>query len=223
MATKKLSDITTGVDLVDAERQFKVLQTLLVAKGKSKYKQSEEHLPDVGKYIFLPMQVITDTVAKLSHIDGLTLLKILSDWAPSSRYKIIVKRHPLCHSRKVAEALKSQAQAGKIILSKASIHDLIGGADCVVTVNSGVGAEALVHLKPVITTGGSDYAAATTLVKTKEDLIAALNAIPDGCVDENEVKRFLWHYSKRYQIEPSRDPRSVSARVRELLSSGVFA
>ncbi len=61
-----------------------------------------------------------------------------------------------------------------------------------ITVNSGVGMESLLHLKTVISTGKSDYSCATTTIKTEEELEQILTCIPQP--DEKLIKRFLYHY-----------------------------
>lgn len=217
LAHKPLSTIVTAVSASEAEAQFRHLQEAYVESGRSKFKQlQDEPVPDVGPYLFFPMQLMTDTVAKLAHIDGLTLLEVLAAWVDNSPYKLVVKRHPKCSLVQVANALETEERKGRIILSNAPIHSLIAGAEAVVTVNSGAGAEALLHLKPVITTGDSDYAAATTLVKTKSDLIDALNRLPGLGVKEDDQKKFLWVYSKRYQVHPN-DEEGAKARIRELV------
>lgn len=218
LARKDLESIIESVSAEDADDQIKHLNETLVEQGRSKFKQSHtENVPDIGPYIFFPMQIMTDSVAQLAHIDGITLLKALSQWGKNSKYKIVVKRHPKCQSYNVSDALRIEQRLGRIILSNAPIHSLIAGAEAVVTVNSGSGAEALLHLKPVITTGDSDYSAATALVRTKEKLFEALNRLPELPVSQEEIKRFLWVYSKHYQVHPD-DYASVTARVRELIA-----
>lgn len=218
LARKDLATITAPVQHNEAEQQLSYLQASLVAGRRSKFKQQDEPVPSVGRYVFFPMQVMTDAVAQLAFVDGLTLLRELSRWAQGAGYTVIVKRHPKCVVADVATALKEEQGAGRIVVSNASIHDLISGADAVVTVNSGVGAEALLHLKPVITTGGSDYGAATRVVKNREELRSALDELPKELVPTESVKRFLWAYTKRYQVHPQ-DTAAIEARVTELVGA----
>ena len=82
--------------------------------------------------------------------------------------------------------------------------------------NSGVGAEALMQLKPVITTGGADYAAATVQVRNEEQLFLALNNLPEHPITPNMVKKFLWIYSKEHQVHCD-DVQSIENRISSLL------
>ncbi|KQY13414.1 hypothetical protein ASD31_14745 [Rhizobium sp. Root482] len=215
LAHKPLAEIISNISRDEAEVQYANLYETLVATGRSKYKQQTEPVPDVGKYIFYPMQVMTDTVARLAHINGLRLLQVLAEWGKMSGYKIIVKRHPKCTVAAVKKAIEREQKAGSIVVSNASIHELIAGAEAVVAVNSGVGAEALIHLKPVITTGDSDYAAATTLTRNEAELAEALSRIGTPLTSSEDIKRFLWTFTKRYQVhEADRD--ATFARFGEL-------
>lgn len=216
MASRGLAQIIEGVDLKEATKQAKHLHDKIVASGRSKYKQSEEKVPDVGPYVFLPMQVLNDTVARLAYIDCLTLLRKLAAWGVDSSYTVVVKRHPKCTIKSVAKAIDKECSAGRIVVSNASIHDLISGATCIVTVNSGVGAEALMHYKPVITTGESDYSAATRLVKSVEELSAALQTLGEEYIPKDSMLKFLWFFTKRYQVHYS-DAEATQARVLDLL------
>src|SRR5690606_10428044 len=160
-AKMDLASITGRIDAGLADQHWRALYANLVEGGKSKYSQLDDDAPDFGDYIFFPMQVFNDTVARLADIDTHSLLKALIEWARGSDLKVVVKRHPMCRSAAIAATLAEGEANGDILVSNANIHRLIAGAQCVVTVNSGVGAESLLHLKPVVTTGGSDYAPAT--------------------------------------------------------------
>src|SRR5690606_38464095 len=99
-----------------------------------------------------------------------------------------------------------------------NIHRLIADAQCVVTVNSGVGAESLLHLKPVVTSGGSDYAPATTRVHTVAQLLEVLNARRWRSASDEEIKQFLYFYTKHYMVE-CEDHEAMSLRLRQLVSA----
>src|SRR5690606_14705594 len=98
---------------------------------------------------------------------------------------------------------------------------LVSGARCVVTVNSGVGAEALLQLKPVITTGGSDYAAATAHARSVEELYALLDAGGPLLADE-DIKKFLWTYTRNYMVRFD-DEAALCARLSSLLAEAGHA
>ena len=92
------------------------------------------------------------------------------------------------------------------IVSDVSIHELFASAKAVVTINSGSGFEALLHLKPVITLGKADYSAVPYECKTLEDIENSKHFI-NKPVDSLRIKRFFhayfantykWHGAKTY-------------------------
>lgn len=216
-AGMSIESSTARIGAEEANSHWERLYGSLVEEGKSKYSQEAGEVPDVGDYIFFPMQVYNDTVAKLADIGTHSLLEALVEWAKTSELKVVVKRHPMCRSAAIAATLAEGQADGHIIISNANIHHLIAGAKCVVTVNSGVGAEALLHLKPVITTGGSDYAPATRRVRTVQELVSVLDDRAWRAVGEDDIKKFLFFYTKRYMVEFS-DREALSLRLRSLLS-----
>jgi CDP-glycerol glycerophosphotransferase (TagB/SpsB family) len=222
IADKALPELISGVDPVEADQHWRWLRDELVAGGVSKYVQSDAELPpEWSEYVFLPMQVADDTVARLADIDTLSLLRGLADWGQATGRTVVVKRHPMCRDERIEMALREAEAAGFIRVSDANIHQLVAGASCVVTVNSGVGAEALLQLKPVITTGASDYAAATRRVRTLEELYAALGGSGLPVANEEQVKQFLWFYTKKYMVHFA-DLTAIGERLRQVLADAGY-
>jgi capsule polysaccharide modification protein KpsS len=108
-----------------------------------------------------------------------------------SGVRVVAKRHPYCRSATIERALKDLVAAGDLIVDDGSVRDLIAGALAVVTVNSGVGFEALVHGKPVITTGRSAYGYAAHPVADADELTVALRNFP---AHETQRARRLFDY-----------------------------
>lgn len=223
IADGELHELVSDVDQDAADAHWRKLHADLVEGAVSKYSQSVEPPPTgIDEYVFLPMQVADDTVAKLADIDTSALLGAMVLWARKSGTPVVVKRHPMCKSPEVAELIGQAERAGHIRVSNANIHQLIAGASCVVTVNSGVGAEALVQLKPVVTTGRSDYAPATHRVGTIGELHALLDEKPGLPADEGTIRKFLWYYTNRYSV-PSSDAPALRSRLHELLAGAGYA
>jgi capsule polysaccharide modification protein KpsS len=107
---------------------------------------------------------------------------------------VVVKRHPRCKDEGVQHLISKLQQEGKITVTKAPVHDILRKAKLVITVNSGVGFEALLHLLPVITTGGSEYHWVTRVVKKPTDLPKVLSWQPDPDL----IKKFLYYYHNQY-------------------------
>lgn len=86
-----------------------------------------------------------------------------------------------------------------IYLYKDSIHDAIAQASTVYVINSGVGFESLLHLKPVVTFGKSDYMAMTTPISNLKK-IETKQFYAIDCKQINNIKRFLYYYVNKRSI-----------------------
>ncbi|HAL2199245.1 TPA: capsular biosynthesis protein [Escherichia coli] len=165
----------------------------------SKYKQSDEEFHLESDYVFIPMQVTTDAVASLSYIDGIKLLKLVSEYFFNTSTKVVIKRHPYCNSIEVEKLINELEKEGKIIVSDSSVHHLIKTSKAVITVNSGVGLETVIHNKPVIITGKSDYYyAATAIAKNGQELRDIISDLESLNINEVFRKKFLAYYFLEY-------------------------
>jgi hypothetical protein len=72
---------------------------------------------------------------------------------------VVFKPHP-ANPKSMAEFETLAMQAGAW-WSRAHVHDLLAHARAVMTINSGVGFEAMLHVKPVVTFGRAEYDCAT--------------------------------------------------------------
>jgi len=197
-----------AVDQAQADRFVEGLSERLVRDNASKYPQRGAQPALAPGYVFYPMQVIEDSVARLSRIGSLDLLRALLQESQRSGVRLVIKRHPLCTHVGVQELLVSAGEQGAE-LSDASVHTLIAGARAVVTVNSGVGFEALVHGKPVFTAGVADYDLVTHQLHGEDDV--------GRCFDATEwdaalVRRFVFHYLREYCVNGD-DAGSIRQRV----------
>ena len=76
------------------------------------------------------------------------------------------------------------------------IRDLILGAVRLVTVNSGTGFEALMHGRPVICCGASDYHHLTTRVRSEAELQAALDIVTEPPDRPTRARYALWFHDQ---------------------------
>lgn len=143
-------------------------------------------------YVLLCLQVVTDPVAQLAYIDVVSLLKYMVKLAKREKFELVIKRHPKCRSKYIERFLKRAEEVRNITITVDSIHRLVANCKTVVTVNSGVGMEALIHLKPVVCSGRTEYASVCTIVKNKRELQAAVES--NICVDRDLTKKFLAYY-----------------------------
>lgn len=133
--------------------------------------------------IFYPLQVNDDEVLKLSRFAQFEVLEALADLAEREGRRVAIKRHPLCRSEHIAQALEDLDGRPFVTTLDASVHDLIERSETVLVANSGVGLQALIHGKPVFSLAGSEYAHMTTPLETLSDLPSLM--APAGGLSRN--------------------------------------
>lgn len=105
--------------------------------------------------IFFAAQLPHDlNVMQQSDVGVQYALKNTLEFARAHRLKVVAKGHPVWGSQ-------AYQNYGHVEWSDASIHDLIESCRGVVTVNSGVGMEAVLHEKPVFAFGRANYSEVT--------------------------------------------------------------
>lgn len=215
---QRFADAIAAMPLDAARRIVADLRREVIGANLSKYPQPNAAAPDLpDDYIFMPLQTMNDPVATLWRLDPFEVLRRLLAIAAGTGQSVVVKRHPLCKSRRVARELAAlTASDTRLIVADASVHRLIAGASAVVGANTGVLFEALVHGKPVISFGGSDFAAATTQIATLDDLEAALAG--EGAPDPDARDRFLGWYLTRYCVRGNDIP-AIKRRISEALTA----
>ncbi|EJN40119.1 capsule polysaccharide export protein [Pseudomonas sp. GM84] len=197
-----------------AENEKSLHQTY-VQNNISKYSQTVDRVSYDDDYVFVALQIPTDTVAALAYVTGAELVKTVAEHYLGSTTKVRVKRHPYCNSMTVQKTLDTLLKAEAIEISDASVHDLISGAKAVFTVNSGVGLEALLHSRPVIVTGDCDYAYATSAQpKSIDELKTILNN--DFSFDHARTRQLLHYYVNGYSMA-SNDAKAIHERLRSWL------
>lgn len=172
-----------------------------IDKNLSKYEQKKSDnlfsFPDT--FIFFPLQTIDDSVMDLSYFEPLSLIKDIIELLDKKCISLVIKRHPRCTSTKLDLLLKKYILEDKVVLYDGSIHEAIAKAKTIYSINSGVGFESLLHLKPVISFGKSDYMSVTKNIK---DLLE-IEKEPFYILIEKEklnIKKFLYYYLENKNI-----------------------
>ncbi|MFD1197360.1 hypothetical protein ACFQ3K_03330 [Brucella gallinifaecis] len=173
---KKLQEKAYSYDLEKAKIVLKSYKERFQSDKLSKYPQASLFDQEINDYVFIPLQVQSDPVAKFADIDALTILKTASMLSLKTGIHVVVKRHPYCDSDAIAEFIESATTTNPFFhTSHSNIHDLIEHCSSVITVNSGVGLEALIHGKPVYACGLSEWSPASHRIKDAEELQLAFN------------------------------------------------
>lgn len=221
------SEIATGAryhqrvadyDLSAARSTLESFRTQFRQSRVSKYPQSDkspDRLPD--RFVFLPLQVQNDSVSSLSLFSGLELLAAAATEAKRLRVPLVVKRHPLCRSYAVESSLQMLARDNRFVtVSAANVHDLIERSRSVITVNSGVGMESLIHGKAVYCAGHSEWAAAATTL-TSPDQVGRAFEHAQPRMDDFQQKLLAFLLTE-YWVVPC-DQKRLERRLAECLAS----
>jgi hypothetical protein len=176
----------------------------------SKYAQGFEEIR-YSDYIFLPLQVVTDVVSDLAYIRVIELLDFVIEICNRNNLNILIKRHPKCRSIRIAKSIDKIRKYRNVQVFDGNVHDAIKGANKVVTVNSGVGFEALLQLKTVITTGLCDYSVVTHVAKNEVELERCMVDLKK--IDEKIIKKYFALYADHSLFASDVDFETVRKRV----------
>jgi hypothetical protein len=168
---------------------------------KTKYESSQtkvdnENLPK--DFLFIPLQVQNDTVMRLKEIETYDMIQRVVYASKDLDLPVVFKAHPKVSKRcdlthnvvpKLTEIYRN------VFVSKGDVRDLLDNSVATFVINSGVGFESMVRLKPTFTFGKSDYNQAVHFNKSKEDIVDILNKVKP--VDEERVKSFLYNWSNQ--------------------------
>lgn len=149
--------------------------------------------------VFFPLQDPLDEVASLAHLQPAEMIQVLMQ-SMGSDDRIYIKRHPVDKSGKTTELLARVEGDDRFFVTSASIHDLFAVSDYVVTVNSGVGFEAMLAGLPVIACGRSDYNIACATARTMKEFSDAINVYERQ--DPSWRNRFLYYYLAHHTLDP---------------------
>jgi hypothetical protein len=168
--------------------------------------------PEPG-YVFVPLQVPGDTV--------LSLLFTAEGYLPAMEAamrallargeRVVAKPHPKGRTAEVM-AMLGRLACGNLLVSDGSIHDLLPGCKAVLTANSSVGFEALLHEKPLLCLARADYRHAAHALREPADAPRALDAALAGH-DPVRIHRLVHLALTRHQA----DIRSAEAMDRQVL------
>ncbi len=160
-------------------------------------------LPD--KTIFIPFQVVKDSQLLLySPLVGNDMALFLSECHAAVKtvaddYKIVVKLHPAdVNNVDYSDLVKRFPDV--IFLKDYPSNQLIQSASLIITINSTVGVEALIHEKPVITLGDNFYNVPEVVhhVNNLSMLPQAIKSALSTPVDKEKNQQLLYYLYHHY-------------------------
>ncbi|MCA8487529.1 hypothetical protein LGM85_26665 [Burkholderia multivorans] len=205
------------ISLADADAIIERYRKNFLETGISKYPQKSGAGHDLpGPYVFFPLQVQNDPVSELSSLTALDLLPRAAELARENRTYLVLKRHPFCQSLAVEVMIDRLCRENPYVrLTDDSIHRLIPCARSVLTVNSGVGLEALIHGASVYSTGASEWYRATHQIHDIDEVDRIFHEHQSGM---NVFQRkFIAYLLSEYWVN-SEDFASIDKKINECIA-----
>lgn len=215
------------VDQQEASEFFENEKRRVIGGNLSKYRQAamsqSNDLP--GNFIFVALQLIGDAVSQLAYLSLFEMMQKVVRTAEAKGLSVVIKRHPLCTTPEVSRFLSKLVAEKRAVQVYSSIHAIIPKALAVCVINSGVGAEALLHEKPVFVFGRADYMAGCFVCRQPGDF-AAQFVVGETRLTPDELRKFWFLLRKRYAIDlrdREKAAAEIEARVMEhLRSTGLY-
>ena len=178
----------------------------LVARGE---------IPD-GPYVFFACQRPNDQAIRFySPHEVVDVVAAVARWGHEKGMPVVFKAHPT--NLASAKPLLAATTGFDVRWSTASVHDLIAHSEAIYVVNSGVGFEAILHNKPVVTFGQVEYDAVSI-----HGALAALDRVWNDVQTSDPgqrltaYRRFVDWYCRLYCVDLS-DPQAREARLQALV------
>ncbi len=201
------------VDRHEAAVFFEEEKRRVIGGNLSKYRQAavseKDELPE--NFIFVALQLIGDAVSQLAYLSLFEMVEEVVRTAEAKGLSVVIKRHPLCTTPEVSRFLSKLVAEGRVTQVYSSIHAIIPKAVAICVVNSGVGAEALLHEKPVYVFGRADYMAGCFVCRQSDDFAAQFVA-GKSPLSPDELRKFWFLLRKRYAID-LRDRKKAAAEI----------
>jgi hypothetical protein len=217
----------------DAESgTFEYYVERIVQRNESKYAQrpsvtrqalvARGEIPD-GPYVFFACQRPNDQAIRFfSPYEVVDVVAAVARWGHDKGVPVVFKAHPTNPAS--AKPLLTATKGLESRWSTASVHDLIAHSEAVYVVNSGVGFEALLHGKPVVTFGQVEYDA-VTIHGDLNDLDRAWQTVRRSDPERRllSYKRFVDWYCRRHCVDlgdAEATERRLDALVEEVVGTG---
>ena len=163
------------------------------------------------KLIYMPLQVDDDAVIsdkKLSPwINSMQEFvdAVMCIWHDvNDKYVLIIKKHPYGHHVTIPKCNNVY-----YIRDEVNANSLVQSADCIISINSGSGTEALVFYKPLISLGKSFYSnkGIQWEAGSQDELHSLLKRIPELQPCTKRIDRFLYEliFNRIYDLTDTHD------------------
>lgn len=157
-----------------------------------------------SSFAFFPLQVPHDqSLEYFSDVDQMQALQAVADWAKDAGVALVLKEHPA--NRPSMAEFRARFSGPGITWSEAHVHDLLRHSRGVITLNSGVGFEAILAGRPLVTLARGMYDTIGVAASTSNIAESWRAAVAE---DEDErmqrYARFVDWYLSRHAVDMSR-------------------
>lgn len=174
-----------------------------------------------GKYAFFPLQVPHDqSIERFSDVSQMEALLAASEWLGKAGVALVLKEHP-ANRGSAREYRQALAGAPHVHWSDANVHDIARHAQGVVTLNSGVGFEAMLIGKPIVSFARVEYDAVTHHATPATFGKAWKAALAEDADDRiTRYSRFVDWFLARYAVDLSR-PHAAQQSLYKIVSKAL--
>lgn len=209
-----------NIDEKEVTRFFHREHDRIISGHVSRYAQNASLGIDIDQpYIFVPLQ-IADEIDPPAYMTMEDMLNDIIHTAKLHGLLVVVKRHPRSKDKNEEAWILDLQKKGSVVESGGSIHNLIRGAIAVCTLNSNVGAEAMIHQKPVYLFGSTSYRHVCFVIMNRGEFSSMFD--PEKLpVPTDVLMRYLFLYRSEFSIDVSdrgRMHRVLENRLDRLLS-----
>lgn len=209
----------------DVQEFFEGFVRFFINRNENKWgevKKSNAKLPD--EYYLVLGQIPTDSVVTRHGFGDYEsrLTAVIRELVNISDIPIVVKIHPRIDyrhkpgtwSRPMQQRLQKLDKKSNLFvyIGNVDVHSFLENAKCTFVANSGVGMEALLHHKPIITWDYPEYHWVSYDLRLLADLERALNI--DEWYNRRLADKWIYWYMQKYSF---RDLEGARRRVREII------
>ena len=191
------------------------MRNRFVVPRLSRYGQPTRVMPVPKGAIAVFLQGPAPFHRKLAYMSNAQMLHSVLEGA--GRRMVVVKPHPLARAQGMAVFEAAQKPGYRMIATDANVHDILAACAVTVSVNSAASMEGLLHGKPGILFGQSDFAQFMHTVRKPEEFASVLAQALRAPVDFAQA--IAWYFGRQcLQL----DAPDVTARLLNVFADAGF-
>lgn len=165
-----------------------------------------------GPAVLVALQIPSDNAMRHAWVDMYELARAVVRGFRGSGVTVLLKRHPRCKDPRTDAILRELRPEPGVVVTDASVHDLLPAVRAVYCINSGLGAEALLYGRAVHVAGLTDYRHACHEVRTLDDLRTDESAFTPP-LPPDALCRYVYWYRNVHHV-PLDQPGALDAAIR---------